>query len=267
MKSSRGKILRYTIDRYTVAFVLFFFTVQLTIWRFAPPWLAACLAVPLYFASMMSASIHHNHQHVNVFRKPWLNRFFEVPLTLQTGVGPYTWVLHHNLGHHLNYLEQRDHEAGVDESRWLRKDGSKMGRLEYSVFLFVKHPFDVYRVGKKHPRIYRNYLLMRIPLYTLLALLFTLNPLNTAILFVALPLTTLFHTCSATYEHHSGLETKDHLLASRNNTSPFYNLLSQNLGYHTAHHMRPGLHWSELPAFHEQIRTGIPDAHIKPTFW
>jgi len=267
MKSSRGKILRYTIDRFTVFWVLLFFSVQLTVWYFAAPWLAAVLAVPLYFASMMSASIHHNHQHVNVFRKPWMNRVFELPLTLQTGVGPYTWVLHHNLGHHLNYLEQRDYEKGVDESRWLRKSGSKMGRLEYSAFLFVKHHFDVYQVGKKHPRVYRNYLLMRIPLYGLLALLFWLNPANTLILFLALPLVTLFHTCSATYEHHSGLETKDHLLASRNNTNKLYNLLSQNLGYHTAHHMRPGLHWSELPAFHEQIVAGIPVGQIKASFF
>mgnify|MGYP005819440653 CR=1 FL=1 len=149
-------------------------------------------------ASMMSASFNHNHQHVNVFRKPWLNRIFELPLAMQTGVGPYTWVLHHNLGHHLNYLEQRDHEKGVDESRWLRLDGSKMGRFEYSTFLFFKHHFDVYKVGKKHPRIYRNYLLMRIPLYSLLAILFWINPANTAILFLALPLATLFHTCQAT---------------------------------------------------------------------
>ncbi len=267
MKSPRGKILRYTVDRYTVSFVLLFFSVQLTIWHFATPVVAAVLAVPLFFASMVSASIHHNHQHVNVFRKPWLNRIFEMPLTLQTGVGPYTWVLHHNLGHHLNYLQQRSEKGDVDESRWMRVNGSVMGRTEYSIFLFLKHHFDIYQVGKKHPRIYRNYLLMRIPLYSLVALLLWLNPVNGVILFVLLPMATLLHTCSATYEHHSGLETENHLLASRNNLSKAYNLLSQNLGYHTAHHMRPGLHWSELPKYHEQIKDGIPPAHIKLTFW
>ncbi len=267
MKSPRGKILRYTIDRYTVVYVLSFFVVQVAIWRFATPLVAGLLAIPLFLASMASASIHHNHQHVNVFRKPWLNRLFELPLSWQTGIGPYTWVLHHNLGHHLNYLHQRPEHGDIDESRWMRKDGTIMGRLEYSVFLFLKHHVDIYRVGKKHPRIYRHYLLMRIPLYALTALFLYLNPVNGLILFVLLPMATLLHTCSATYEHHSGLETDDHAQASRNNLSPFYNLLSQNLGYHTAHHMRPGLHWSELPNYHEQIKHRIPESQIKLTFW
>jgi fatty acid desaturase len=267
MKSRRGKILRYSIDRFTVAFVLLLFGVQLVTWYLASPGVAALLLVPLFVLAVSSACMNHNHQHVNVFRPPWLNRLFELPLALQTGVGPFTWVLHHNLGHHLNYLQQRSEKDGVDESRWMRSDGTQMGRLEYTLLLFVRHHLDVYHVGKKHPRIYRNYLLMRIPLYAVMGLLLWLNPVNTLIVFVALPMLVLLHTCSATYHQHSGLETEDHLLASRNKTSKIYNFLSQNLGYHTAHHIKPGLHWSELPSYHEKIRAGIPESQISPSFW
>mgnify|MGYP000123740735 FL=1 len=38
-----------------------------------------------------------------------------------------------------------------------------------------------------------------------------------------------------------------------------YNLPSWNLGYHTAHHMLPGIHWSQLPQLHDKIRPRIPD--------
>jgi len=268
MKSPRGTILRHTADRGTVMVVVCLFVVQLLVWHFGST-LWAALAVPgLFVPAVMSACIHHNHQHVNVFRARWLNRLFELPLALQTGIGSYTWVLHHNLGHHLNYLQQRpDSATRRDESHWMRDDGSTMGRVEYTLRLFARHHLDVYRVGRRHPRIYQNYLRMHAVILALLGVLFWVHPVNTLLLFVALPALALLHTCSATYEHHSGLDTSDPLKATRNRTSRVYNLLSQNLGYHTAHHLRPGLHWSELPAFHAQIVGDIPQAQIQPHFW
>ena len=37
-----------------------------------------------------------------------------------------------------------------------------------------------------------------------------------------------------------------------------YNVLTGNLGYHTAHHVKPKLHWSKLPEFHASIADRIP---------
>jgi len=266
MSESRGTILRYTVDRKTVAFVIALLALQLSIWHWAPLWLAALTTPVLIFLSIITATINHNHQHVNVFRSPALNRVFELPLALQSGMGPYSWVLHHNLGHHLNYLHQHP-SVSVDESRWTRKDGSLMGQAEYTLQLFLTHPLDIYRVGQKHPKIYARYLMMRLPLYALFGLLLWIHPVNTLIVFFAVPLVALLHTCRSTYEHHAGLSTSDHLLASHNRINRLYNLLSQNLGYHTAHHMRPGLHWSLLPAYHEEIRSGIPPELVSHTFW
>jgi beta-carotene hydroxylase len=266
MKKTRGSILRYTADRYTVFHVTAFAVIQFLAWWLASPLVATLTATVLFVPSLMSAPMHHNHQHVNVFRAPFLNRLFEIPLSLQTGIGAYGWVLHHNLGHHQNYLSQHASNA-VDESRWVRPDGSMMGRLEYTVRLFLTHELDILRVGRRHPKIYRKYLLMKVSLYATIGVLFVLNPINTAILYAALPLATLIHTCWVTYEHHSGLLTLDHHSASRNRTSRIYNLLSQNLGYHTAHHLRPGLHWSELPGLHESIEDKIPETLVNPAFW
>ena len=68
----------------------------------------------------------------------------------------------------------------------------------------------------------------------------------------------LILTSWATYVHHSGLDADDPFLASRNNINPAYNLFTGNLGYHTAHHHRQGVHWSRLPELHEQIKDKIP---------
>ena len=39
---------------------------------------------------------------------------------------PFAWVLHHNIGHHKNYLSQYPNET-PDESHWTRADGTVMG--------------------------------------------------------------------------------------------------------------------------------------------
>ncbi len=266
MNPRNGRILRYRVDWFPLVVVALLFVAQLTVWYFAPPWLAAIAAAGLLIVSLISAPIHHNHQHINTFWSPTLNRLLEIPLALQTGVGSYAWVLHHNLGHHLNYLEQHPGRE-VDESRWTRGDGSQMGRVEYTLRLFFRHPFDIHRVGRKHPGIYRRYLLFKLPRYAILAGMAWVNPVNTLIVFVVTPMLTLLHTSWVTYEHHAGLDTDVPMHASRNRINALYNFLSMNLGYHTAHHVSPGLHWSRLPILHARISDRIPDSHLNRAFW
>lgn len=262
----RGTVLKYKADRGPVTYVLAAFALRMVVWAVATPLVCALAVIPLVVLGMFVAPINHHHQHVNTFRSPWLNRLYEIVLGLQCGVGPYNWVLHHNLGHHLNYLNQRPHERS-DESRWTRADGSQMGRLEYSIDLLVRHQIDIVRVGRRHPRIFRSFLLMKLPLWGLVGVGLAIRPVETVLVFLLPSFLTLFHTIWATYEHHAGCTPSDHHTASRNRDNRLYNALTGNLGLHSAHHKRPGLHWSLLPDLHEQIRDEIPKDQILKTFW
>lgn len=51
---------------------------------------------------------------------------------------------------------------------------------------------------------------------------------------------------------HDGCDTSTEWNHSRNFTSPLLNWVSVNAGYHTIHHNRAGLHWSELATQHER---------------
>jgi fatty acid desaturase len=142
-----------------------------------------------------------------------------------------------------------------------------MGRLEYSIHLLLHHQIDIVRVGLRRPRFFRYFLIMKLPLWGLLGVALWMRPLETALVFLLPAFLTLFHTIWATYEHHAGCPRGNHFEASRNRDNRLFNALTGNLGLHTAHHYRPGLHWSLLPELHEEIRGRIPDDQIFESFW
>ncbi len=205
-------------------------------------------------------AFNHHHQHVPVFRAALLNRALEIMYALHTGITSHAWVLHHSLGHHVTYLDQRK-----DESRWQRQDGTTMGEMEYSWSVALTAYQRAWAVGKRYPRARATFAWMGALTLSVVVGLVWLRPLAGLFVFVLAPAFSLWGTAWATYAHHAGRGTQSHAVASNNMLQPFYNRCTGNLGFHTAHHTVPGLHWSRLPQLHETLRADIPaDAYIPP---
>ena len=117
-------------------------------------------------------------------------------------------------------------------------------------------PFQRERKFRKHRRIFVTMALIQN------ALLFLFFWVNWVECLVRLPTPhgnfLLYHRHGIPTITMAGLETDDHAEASYNITHKWYNILTGNLGYHTAHHLRGGLHWSKLPEFHKTIEDTIP---------
>ncbi|MFO0595848.1 MAG: fatty acid desaturase [Myxococcaceae bacterium] len=65
---------------------------------------------------------------------------------------------------------------------------------------------------------------------------------------------------------HDGCDIQDEVNHSRNFGAKLTNWVAVNAGYHTAHHNKPGLHWSELPAFHEkEIKPKMNPSLMEPS--
>lgn len=203
-------------------------------------------------------SWNHHHQHLSIFHSTPLNRILEFFYALHTGVTTYLWRLHHVLGHHLNFLDQEK-----DESRWQRKDGTQMGAIEYTLDVALTAYPRGFVVGKRHPRLQKTFVICATVTFILVALLVWYKPAAGIFLFVLPMITSLLFTAYVTYEHHSGLETEEMFEASYNNLNPVFNFLTGNLGYHTAHHFKQGIHWSKLPALHATIADKIPEYLIQ----
>lgn len=251
-------ILRYEADRIPVALMTTYFAADLAVFLFAKSWWVPVLWFLLgVFPKGWVSAFGHHHQHVHFFRKTWLNRLFEVGLGLQTGIVTNTWVLHHVLGHHVNYLDQTK-----DESRWARTDGSQMGVLEYTFVTAATAYPRAWEVGARYPKVRRGMVQGGLVVLAILGALFAVNPWN-ALWVYAIPMAaTLTATAWVTYYHHAGYSTESHFTGCTNITDPIYNVLTGNLGFHAAHHYRQNVHWSKLPELHAQIAHKIPAENL-----
>lgn len=248
------RLFRYREDILPCTIVLGVFALQLyTFFQVDSLAAVAAIMVGLLAFSAMPGAIAHNHHHVPTFRQGWLNRPYEVLLFLETGVLPFAWTLHHNLGHHKNYLDQ-----DKDPASWRLSDGRVMSRLRYDVVGALRIYPEIIRIGRDHPELFRRFKRWSAVALAVLGIFMLLDPVKALLLFVA-PMPFMYlGLMDNTYMQHSDLDTRSELTASRNTTSRLYNLISWNLGYHTAHHMKPHVHWSRLPALYAQLEPHIP---------
>ena len=142
------KLFKYKADTipaliilgYTCLDFLVFFNVQ-NIWLVSA-WMLIGIGPKACICSW-----NHHHQHVATFIHKFPNRIMDLSYALHTGITTNAWVLHHVLGHHVNYLDQEK-----DESRWMRKDGSTMGTIEYTLHTAVWGYIKSFRVGRNYPK-------------------------------------------------------------------------------------------------------------------
>lgn len=248
-------LFRYNEDRWPVLIILvlsvidfvLYFTLNSTAWLFG-------YYLLMIIPKGVICAWNHHHQHLFTFRNDWLNRALEFFYALHTGVTTNLWRLHHVLGHHVNFLDQKK-----DESRWQRDDGTEMGVVEYTFTVALTAYPRGYAVGKRYPKALKPFLTYVGPTFFIVALLVWLNPVAGFFLFVLPMITSLLFTAYVTYDHHTGLSTDNQFEASYNNLSAVFNFFTGNLGYHTAHHYRQGVHWSKLPELHETIADKIPE--------
>ena len=250
-------MFKYHSDRLPVAIILAFSLLDFSLYFLVENlWLLAAFWLVMIIPKGKICAWNHHHQHTPTFKQKPLNRLLELIYALHTGVTTNLWLLHHVLGHHHNYMDQTK-----DESRWQRKSGEKMGEIEYTLVVASTAYFRGFQVGARFPKIQKTFIFYTLITLAIVAMLTYFKPMAALFLFILPMLSGLLLTAWATYEHHAGLSTDNEFEASRNNLNRFYNITTGNLGYHTAHHHKQGVHWSLLPALHEQIKNKIP-AHL-----
>jgi beta-carotene hydroxylase len=213
----------------------------------------------LFFVYILPAAVAHNHYHRTIFKNNSLNCFMNYLLFFMGGTTPYTWTLQHNLGHHLNYLNQEN-----DPAPWI-KNGDVVSRLKYTVYGTLNiYPY-CFKLGVKYPNVFKKFKFHLVICIAILAALILIDPRGTLFAIVIPTTLIMFNLIDSAYEHHTGLNRSCDFNASRTNVNRIRNWLAFNIGYHTAHHVKPGLHWTKLPKYHEEIKHNIPENTIVNT--
>lgn len=247
------KILRYKKDRLPITIILCLSAIDFYVFLAVDNiyFLVGYFLLMVAPRACISAFGHHM-AHTPPFNYRFLHHIFEFFVGLHTGITNNMWTLHHNIGHHKNFMDQ-----SLDSSAWKHK-GKKMGVVKYvALNTALAYPRGLENAMSR-PRILKETILGYIATIVFLSVCFYANVVGAVFVYLLPMITSLIVTFYVTYEHHSGLDTDNIYKSCRNRTLPLYNLVTCNLGFHTAHHMSPNVHWSELPALHKTIQDKIP---------
>jgi fatty acid desaturase len=248
-------MLRHPSDRRTLAFLSVFFGLVLLQWAAAPA--SWALAVPIWvltcWFSFFAAVAAHNAVHVPVFVRRWQNAGYQVVLTLAYGHPVSAFVPGHNLSHHRYTQTPRDAMRTTKARFRIHLVNALLFHVQVGGGVMRGNLLYFRAMATRHPRWFRQLLLEAGVFVAVCGALVCLD-WQKFVLYVLLP-----HQYAAwgimtmNLLQHDGCDQESPWNHSRNFVGRLVNWWTFNNGYHTLHHLRPGVHWSQLPALHQVV--------------
>lgn len=202
--------------------------------------------------AFIACIIKHNHIHCRTFTRPGWNRAFDLVLSFCTGQSTAAIIPVHNERHHAQNHTKHDFvRSSLVHFRW--------NWLNFLAFPFVvvrlvhqNKNADFARWRAEKPALYRRVQWERALVFVFIATLLILN-WRATLLYLGVPwLFAQWGIVTINLLQHQGCEHDSAHDHSRNITGRMNNWFFLNNGFHTAHHLRPALHWSLLPEFHRR---------------
>jgi fatty acid desaturase len=222
------------------------------------PWM---LPFGLY-VGLCAGALSHNQNHCPAFCDRKFNSLLGIWLSIFYGFPTFTWISTHNQNHH-KYVDKPG-DATITW-RYTRKNTWFSALAYLFASAYWQQPVIrrwVARAKATNPPRYREIVAQSLILVGTHVTLFLLALSLRGLRLGALTYLCTFGACAISgpwalifvnyiqHVHCDPWSTHNH---SRNFVSRFTNYVLFNNGYHTVHHERPGLHWSELPEAHARV--------------
>lgn len=249
--SSSGHLMRHRADLRTMA--LLFLLTLLYAWHFSGG--SHWLLLPCTVLAVTACAAKHNHIHCATFRRRWANRLFDFWLAFLTGSTTTGIRVAHQVRHH-GRNQSPDDPVRVD----LVADKSAWHALIAFVPIAIRESWRdghcARSVGRNQRVLNRILLQERSMLWILIAAGLIADWRRFLLTFPLAWLGSQWFLIAMNLPQHDGCDANDALSHSRNVTGDTANWLFLNNGFHTAHHERPSLHWSLIPAWHHKYLAG-----------
>jgi fatty acid desaturase len=227
-----------------------------SLWVELPIWSYPFWGVFICFCSFSCCIINHNHSHVPIFTSNALNFVFNLILTIAKGHSSTTVIVPHNFNHHVYSGSAED---------WINTDlaGQGPGLVRLIRYIWrASRMMSKERAKEGTPRLpqalARSLAFERATLFAFCLVAIAVD-WKRFVFLIAIPwLFAMAALVGVNLLQHDGCRPGDPFQDSRNFLSPLGNWLLFNNGYHMAHHLKPSLHWSLLPAEHQKFESRIP---------
>lgn len=237
-------------DIKTLIYLIITTTLFFVQWNTGFHWLV--FIASLYFAIIV-AVIAHNHNHVPIWRSAFLNQVTNNWITVLYGFPAFAWKPTHNINHHK--LNNREGDFTITY-----RYSERNNLLTLLTYPSISSYFQQSPVMNFLKGLYKNdrkdfYLaLLQYVTLGLFIIITLIMDWRKSLLYVIVPQqVALFTIMIFNYIQHVHADEESDFNHSRNFTSPFTNFMMFNNGYHTIHHLKANLHWSELPQAHAAI--------------
>lgn len=225
-----------------VAIVLYFFYFS---WWIAVPYLLLWVSTLLGPYILML----HNICHRNLFKKEhdWMNRIIPWFLGPFFGETPETYYAHHIVMHHTEGNLKDDLSSTMHYQR-----DSFLGFLHYfaSFFFLGIISLSQYFIRKKRKKWMKHIIIGELSFFALCAVMSLISFKATVVMFIIPFVLARFLMMAGNWAQHAFVDATDPGNSYKNSITCInsrYNKTCFNDGYHIGHHVRPAMHWTDMP--------------------
>ncbi|MBI1225778.1 MAG: hypothetical protein GC192_11125 [Bacteroidetes bacterium] len=264
-------MLRYKADVRSVIFMVITTFLLIFLWQNGSE-LSTAVFVPLYilqlYMAVVVAVLVHNHQHLPMWKNKWMNILTDNWLTAFYGFPVFGWIPTHNSNHHVHINKEEDYTRTYQ----LTERNNLLTLITYPSLSGMKQQKAIFNymaaLRKQNSRKFWFHMLQVFTMVAVVVIALLLD-WRKAIWYVIIPQqVSLFSVLIFNYVQHIHTDEESPINHSRNFTGWGLNFTLPNNGFHTAHHMSPGIHWSKLKEKHKEIESQIdPRLNEKSFLW